>query len=204
MSFLLQSAYRRIRYGKPIIVVSGLPRSGTSMAMKMLEAGGVEIVTDELRTADEDNPKGYFELERVKDLEKDHDKAWLEELRGRAVKIISFLLKDLPKSNNYKILFMHRNMEEILASQAKMLVRRGEESKTDDDKMREYYQNHLWKVKYLLNHQTHLDALGIHYNDVLEKPLEEAKKIVAFTGLDLDVKKMVGVVDEQLYRNRAK
>jgi hypothetical protein len=194
---------RKIRYGEPIIVVSGLPRSGTSMTMKMLEAGGMHIVTDEIRTADEDNPKGYFELERIKNLEKDEDKSWLAESRGKAVKIISFLLKDLPKTNNYKVLFMNRHIDEVLASQAKMLARRGESSETGDGKMRELYENHLWKVKYLIKHQTHLETLDINYKEVLENPRLEAKRIAEFTGLDLDVDKMAGAVDEQLYRNRA-
>src|SRR5919108_966564 len=104
MSVDLQQVYRRLRYGKPIVVVSGLPRSGTSMAMKMLEAGGLAVVTDGLRAADEDNPKGYYEDERVKDLYEASDKRWLREARGRVVKIISFLLKSLPSDNNYKVL----------------------------------------------------------------------------------------------------
>jgi hypothetical protein len=85
--------YRRFRYGEPIVVVSGLPRSGTSMLMKMLEAGGVPIVTDGLRTADEDNPKGYYEVERVKNLAQETDRSWLGEARGQGIKVISFLLR---------------------------------------------------------------------------------------------------------------
>ena len=204
MTTAIRRICRRVRWGEPIIVVSGLPRSGTSMTMKMLEAGGTKIVTDEIRTADEDNPKGYFELEQVKSLGKDKDKSWLAEARGKAVKIISFLLKDLPKTNNYKILFMNRHFDEVLASQAKMLARRGENSETSDEKMRELYENHLWKVKYLIKHQPHLEALDINYKEVLENPRGEAKRIADFTGLDLDMDKMAGMVDDQLYRNRAR
>ena len=91
----LMKAYRKLRYGEPVIVVSGLPRSGTSMAMKMLAAGGLSTVTDGQRTADEDNPKGYYEDERVKDLAQMEDKSWLEGARGKAIKIISFLLREL-------------------------------------------------------------------------------------------------------------
>jgi hypothetical protein len=199
----IQRFYRKIRYGEPIVVVSGLPRSGTSMTMKMLEAGGMILVTDEIRTADEDNPKGYFELERVKDLEKETDKSWLAESRGKAIKIISFLLKDLPETNNYRILFMHRHIDEVLASQAKMLERRGEKSETSDAKMRELYESHLWKVKYLIQHNPYLETLNLNYKDVLEDPGTQAKRIVEFTGLGLDATKMAGVVDAQLYRNRA-
>src|SRR6185295_15833711 len=104
----VQRLLRRFRYGKPIVVVSGLPRSGTSMAMKMLEAGGLPVVTDGRRSADEDNPRGYYEDERVKDLYREGDKTWVRESRGKAIKVISFLLKSLPPDNNYKVLFMHR------------------------------------------------------------------------------------------------
>ncbi|HZD55295.1 MAG TPA: hypothetical protein VE136_01120, partial [Anaerolineales bacterium] len=97
-------------------IVSGLPRSGTSMMMKMLEAGGVPPLTDEIRTADRDNPKGYYEFERVKKMP-DGDKAWMVEARGKSVKVISALLEHLPPQYDYKVIFMRRDMNEILASQ---------------------------------------------------------------------------------------
>ncbi len=202
MLHAVQRIYRRMRYKRPILVVSGLPRSGTSMTMKMLAAGGAGILTDELRSADEDNPKGYFELERVKTLDKEGDKSWLREARGKAVKIISFLLKDLPKTNNYKILFMHRNLHEIIASQNKMLARRGETSSTNDERALELFENHLWKVEYQLNHESRFEVVYVQYKDVLDSPLEQAERIRRFTGLPLDVETMARVVDESLYRNR--
>jgi len=199
----LQQAWRKVRYGKPIVVVSGLPRSGTSMAMKMLEAGGMTVFIDEVRTADEDNPKGYFEYERVKDLAQEHDKSWLLGARGQAIKIISYLLKELPPDNNYKVLFMRRHLNEILASQKKMLDRRGETNESTDDRMTDIYENHLWKVGYLMKHSPHIDALDLHYRKALENPAEQADEINRFLGGGLDVGKMSGVVDSQLYRNRA-
>ncbi len=202
MTSFVYRIYRKLAYGKPVVVVSGLPRSGTSMTMKMLDAGGMSIVTDELRKADEDNPKGYFELEKVKDLEKDPDKSWLVDARGKTIKVISFLLKELPATNNYKVLFMNRNLDEILASQAKMLARRGESSETSDDKMKELWEDHLWKVKYRVKRQPHFELLELHYKDVLGNPAEQAKRIHDFIGLELDVEKMARVVDKQLYRNR--
>ncbi len=132
MSDRFPGLVRRLRYGPPIVVVSGLPRSGTSMAMKMLEAGGLAIVTDNVRAADDDNPRGYYEDERVKDLARDANREWLRDARGKAIKIISFLLKDLPPDNNYKVLFMERDLGEVLASQQKMLDHRGEDSATED------------------------------------------------------------------------
>ena len=202
MSFLRQT-YRRLRYGDPIIVVSGLPRSGTSMAMKMLEAGGLSLVVDGVRAADEDNPKGYYEDERVKDLGEAEDKTWLARSRGKAVKIISYLLKDLPKDHNYKILFMRRDAGEVLASQSKMLERRGETSETSDERMIELYGDHLWKVDRLLKREPHLEFIDLHYTSVLEDPRSAAERIRDFLGLPLDAAKMAGVVDARLYRNRS-
>lgn len=198
----LRQIYRRLRYGKPVIVVSGLPRSGTSMAMSMLRAGGVELVVDHLRTADEDNPKGYYEHERIKDLAQEEDRSWLRRARGKAVKVISYLLKDLPAENNYKVIFLHRHVGEVLASQRKMLERRGEVSETSDERMTEVYEDHLWRVKYLLRHAPHLETLELHYTEVLGDPRQGAQRISAFLGGGLDVEEMVGVVDRQLYRNR--
>ncbi len=190
--------------GDPIVVVSGLPRSGTSMAMKMLEAGGLEIAVDGIRTADEDNPKGYYELERVKDLDKPGDKSWLHETRGKGLKIISFLLKDLPRDNRYKVLFMTRHLDEVLASQSKMLDRRGEDSDTEDARMRDLYENHVLQVKGMISRKENFEALYIHYSDVLADGRPHAQKIHDFLGLDLDVDKMAEVVDQALYRNRSK
>ncbi len=199
----LRRTYRRIRHGESIVVVSGLPRSGTSMTMKMLEAGGLSTIVDGIRTADEDNPKGYYEDERVKDLGEMEDKSWLAGAKGKAIKVISYLLKDLPQSHNYKVLFMRRDFREVLASQAKMLERRGEASESSDERMIELYEDHLWKVNRLLRRSPHIDALDVRYTAVLEDPAAEARKIHDFLGLPLDVEKMAGVVDARLYRNRA-
>jgi hypothetical protein len=195
--------FRKFRYGEPIVVVSGLPRSGTSMAMRMLEAAGLSIIVDGIREADEDNPKGYFELERVKDLAQENDWDWLQGARGKAIKIISYLLKELPDDHNYKVLFMRRDLREVLASQAKMLERRGESNESDDERMVELYENDLWKANYLLKNNSHFDALMIGYRDVLDDPLEQARKISEFMGGGYDVEKMAAAVDPKLYRNRA-
>jgi hypothetical protein len=194
--------YRRLRYGEPIIVVSGLPRSGTSMAMKMLEAGGLSTVTDNVRTADEDNPRGYYEDERVKNLHKDEDRSWLRDARGKAVKIISFLLKSLPADNNYKVVFMHRNLREIVASQNKMLAHRSEKNETPDDRAIELLEKQLADARFFLK-RPQFELLEVHYKEALEHPQEQARRIAKFVGLPLDVVKMSGVVEMALYRNRA-
>ena len=187
----------------PVIVVSGLPRSGTSLMMNMLRAGGVPIVTDEQRTADDDNPKGYFELERVKQLNKG-DVAWVEGSQGKAVKVISALLEHLPPTSSYKVLFMRRRLPEVLASQKKMLERRGEPTDTiPDEKMADLFQRHLQKIEGWLAAQPNMSVLYVPYHELAERPEPQIEQIVPFLGLDLDVAKMLTAVDPGLYRNRA-
>ncbi|HTF33973.1 MAG TPA: sulfotransferase [Myxococcota bacterium] len=202
MGSSLNRLYRRLRFGKPIIVVSGLPRSGTSLGMKMLEAGGLPIVTDGVRTADEDNPNGYYEDERVKQLHEAVDRRWLRDARGRGVKIISYLLKSLPGDSNYKVIFLRRNPQEILKSQAKMLARRGEVSETSNERMLELMKKDLDDARFFLR-RPHFEVLELNYKETLEHPREHAKRIAEFLAEPLDVEKMASVVDVQLYRNRA-
>jgi len=199
----LARSYRRLRYGQPIVVVSGLPRSGTSMIMKMLEAGGLAVVTDGLRTADEDNPKGYYEVERVKDLGQEAEKGWLSEARGKAIKVISYLLKSLPPTLNYKVVFIRRDLDEVLASQRKMLARRGETEDTAPERMRALFEDDLWRAGYQIKRRPEFESIEVHYSAVLARPLEEAGRIAAFLGGGLDVEAMAAAVDPQLYRNRA-
>jgi len=196
-------AYRRLRYGQPIVVVSGLPRSGTSMVMKMLEAGGVAVLTDGLRSADEDNPKGYYEVERVKNLATEPDRGWLADTRGKAIKVISYLLKSLPSDFNYKVVFIRREMEEVLASQRKMLARRGETEDTPPERMRSLFEDDLWRAGYQLKRRPEFEAIEIHYSAVLARPLDEARRLADFLGGGLDAEAMAAAVDPQLYRNRA-
>ena len=199
----LYKRYRRIRYGAPIVVVSGLPRSGTSMLMKMLEAGGTQVVQDGVRTADDDNPRGYYEHERIKNLGREPDKSWLRAARGKAIKVISYLLKDLPATHNYSVLFIRREMSEVLTSQQKMLDRRGEAASTDDDQMTELFENDLWRAGYLLKHAPQFEVLELRYTEVVENPRAQAERIRSFLDGSLEVDAMIGVVDKQLYRNRA-
>lgn len=198
----VQRLYRRVRYGKPIVVVSGLPRSGTSMTMKMLEAGGLSVVTDGLRTADEDNPKGYYEDERVKRLHKEEDKAWLRDARGKVVKIISFLLKSLPADHNYRVILMNRNLREIVASQNKMLSRLGKPNDLPDEMAVQLLASQVKDAAFFLQ-RPQFEVLELQYSDTLANPRPQAERIAAFLGGSLDVDKMAAVVDKELYRNRA-
>jgi hypothetical protein len=185
-----------------ITIVSGLPRSGTSMMMKMLEAGGMPVLTDHVRTADEDNPKGYYEFERVKQIE--NDSAWLADAQGKVVKMIAALLKHLPAEYTYKVVFMRRNIEEVLASQRQMLIRRGEPAdKIADKKMAALFARHVERVEDWLGTQPNIDVLYIHYSDVLADPAGQAERVNRFLDNVLDAEKMAQVVDPSLYRQRA-
>lgn len=187
---------------KAITIVSGLPRSGTSMMMKMLEAGGLEILTDEVRTADDDNPKGYYEFERVKQLEE--DKAWLPDAQGKGVKIITALLRHLPPDYRYKVIFMRRHMEEILASQRQMLINRGEPTdRVDDQKLASMFRRHVTQVEAWLAEQPNLETLYVHYTAVLTDPAAQAARVNEFLDRTLDERAMVEAVDRRLYRQRA-
>jgi hypothetical protein len=185
-----------------VTIVSGLPRSGTSMMMKMLEAGGMPVLTDHFRTADEDNPKGYYEFERVKEIE--HDSAWLPDAQGKVVKMIAALLRHLPAEYSYKVLFMRRNIDEVLSSQRQMLIRRGEPADTiADGKMAALFEKHVQRVEDWLDQQPNIDVLYIHYSDVLADPAEQAQRVNRFLDNALDAEKMAQVVDPNLYRQRA-
>ena len=173
------------------------------MMMKMLDAADLPLVTDAVRTADEDNPKGYFEDERVKDLDKSEDRDWLRDCRGKVVKIISFLLLDLPEENFYKVIFMRRNLEEVIASQNKMLARRGEPADgSDDEKMTRLYAGHLRKVELMLSQRPNFEVLDVHYRQAVENPREQAVRVGRFLGLQDRANEMTQAVDRALYRNR--
>jgi hypothetical protein len=185
-----------------ITVVSGLPRSGTSMMMKMLDAGGIPPLTDEIREADTDNPKGYYEFERVKQLNKG-DTAWLPDAQGKAVKVIAALLEHLPPDYNYRVIFMQRQLGEILRSQKQMLIRRGESTdKVSDEEIAVLFQKHVDHITSWLAEQPNFDVVYISYNRMLEAPSEQVARIDDFLGNRLDVEKSVAVVDPTLYRQR--
>ncbi|MFN2137873.1 MAG: sulfotransferase [Candidatus Promineifilaceae bacterium] len=202
MKGFLKGLLGQDKQNEAIIVVSGLPRSGTSMLMKMLDAGGVPPLTDNIRTADEDNPKGYYEFERVKALDKG-DTAWVADAHGKSVKVISALLKHLPADQSYRVVYVRRNMDEILASQRKMLVRRGEDpDKIDDAQMAALFEKHVQQVESWLRQQPNFQVLYVHYSDILADPEKESLRINEFLGGGWNVEKMAEVVDPNLYRNR--
>src|SRR5438067_9503936 len=145
-----------------VFVVSGLPRSGTSLMMQLLDAGGIEVVTDQVRAADTDNPRGYYEFERVKKIKQ--DAAWLPGTRGKVFKMVSQLLYDLPSTERYRIVFMERDLDEVLDSQEKMLRRLGRPAAPRDEMIRAYTL-HLNRLHRWLADQAHMAVLRVRYAD---------------------------------------
>jgi hypothetical protein len=188
----------------PITIVSGLPRSGTSMMMKMLEAGGLPLLIDNTRIPDEDNPTGYYEFEPVKKLDQGNFD-WLADAQGKALKVIAALLAHLPSTFTYQIIFMRRDMYEILASQRKMLLNRGEDpNKIDDDEMANLFERHLFKVIKWIDDQPNMRKIDVNYNQLLKDPGPQAEKINRFLGNVLDIERMLNVINPGLYRQRSR
>jgi hypothetical protein len=194
---------RQLASTAPVIIVSGLPRSGTSMMMKVLEAGGLPVLIDGLRAADPDNPEGYYEYERVKELDKG-DTAWVADAQGKVVKVISALLEYLPADYQYRVIFMHRNIEEVLNSQRKMLERRGENTEAvNDAEMADLFAKHLAKVKEWLRAQPNFSVLDVDYNAMMKNPDSYIRMINQFVDNALDEQAMAKMINPNLYRNRA-
>jgi hypothetical protein len=202
MKSALREAIAQWRYGDAVIVVSGLPRSGTSMLMNMLNAGGMEVLVDGRRLADDDNPRGYFEHDRVKDLESDRDRAWVRAARGKAIKVISHLLRSLPGENRYRILLATRELREVLASQNRMLARAQKPNPVDDEKALRLFRQHLKNVRSLVGVRGNFEMIEVPYAEVIRDPRAWTSRIATFVGRRLDEERMAGVVEARLYRNR--
>ena len=180
-----------------ILIVSGLPRSGTSLMMQMLEAGGISILSDGIRQADTNNAKGYYELEAVKNLETDY--AWLYDAHGKAVKVISHLLRKLPPSFEYRIILMQRPLDIIVRSQNKMLKNLNKESgNLSDQQLVQLYELHLEQTIAWMEQQDNVRSLKIQYEDLLTDTDEQIKKIDSFLDLDLNKYAMREIVDKTL------
>jgi hypothetical protein len=184
-----------------VTVVSGLPRSGTSMMMQMLAAGGLPVLTDGRRGADVDNPRGYYEYEPVKSLAR--DSSWLNAARGRAVKIVSALLAHLPEHLEYRVIFMHRPIAEILASQSAMLDRIGHcGPRSEDARLADIFTRHLAEVDRMLNARPAIARLDVDYPSVIATPSRVVETVRAFLGGTLDAERMVAAVAPELHRQR--
>jgi hypothetical protein len=204
LAHAIRSWLRRRRRETPVYVVSGLPRSGTSMMMRMLEAGGIVPFSDGERVADIDNPTGYYEFERVKHLETDPDRSWVRQARGQALKVISFLLRHLPDENDYRIVYMRRDLDEVLESQNQMLDRLGNATPSADlEAMKEAYRNDIIAARLHARKQPFMEMIEVHYAEAVSDPLGTARLVNQFLRGNLDELAMAAIVDKELYRKRA-
>ena len=184
-----------------ITVVSGLPRSGTSLMMQMLAAGGIPILTDGERTPDTDNPRGYCEWEKVKLLPKDPD--LIAAAEGKAVKVISQLLFSLPPSHEYKIIFLRRPLEEVVASQAEMIRRRTQAAPAvATAPMIAAFKTHLNQINLWFKDKPNVFRLDVEHHDLLADPQRISAILREFLSVDLNIEAMVQQVDPALYRQR--
>jgi len=184
-----------------ITIVSGLPRSGTSLMMQMLAAGGMTILTDGERRADEDNPRGYYEWERVKLLP--HEPNLIAEAEGKVVKVISQLLLALPPSYPYQVIFMERPLVEVVASQAEMIRRRGTAGPPlAREQMMSALQVHLNQVMKWIKSAANISFCPVSHHELLRDPAGIAQAVQRFLGLPLDAAAMAAQVDPVLYRQR--
>ena len=184
-----------------VTVVSGLPRSGTSMMMQMLAAGGLPLLTDETREADQSNPRGYFELEKVKQLPTDN--TWLHTANGKAVKVVAPLVPFLPQECSYRLVFMRRELDEVVSSQRHMLERLEREgAKLSDTRLRQVMTRQLQQATQLLKAHG-VPVLTVSYSDTLERTDLTAKRVAEFLELDLDQDAMQRAVDPTLHRERS-
>lgn len=185
-----------------IYIVSGLPRSGTSLAMQMLAAGGLPVLTDALRAADANNPRGYYEWEKIKQLVQDPGS--IGEAEGKAVKVITSLLFALPTGHEYRVLFMTRSLEEVVASQAAMIANldtRG--AALPAPAMIAALQAHRNQVRAWLGTRPDLPVMLLDYGALLDDPAARAADMVRFFELPLDLEAMAKQVDPALHRQRA-
>ena len=199
--FSLFNKKDRPKNSAPIIIVSGLPRSGTSMMMNMLVEGGLQAISDGLRQADNDNPNGYFELEAVKQMG-EGNLNWINNADGKVVKVISSLLEYLPPFHTYKVIFMERDLTEILLSQQKMLINRNETSNVDDTTLKQQFQDHLKTIRAWLIRQPNIETLYINFNTLMKEPASFCPRIAEFIGIPMNIEKMLSVPNKNLYRNR--
>jgi len=169
------------------------------MMMQMLEAGGLEVIRDNHRAADESNPRGYYEDERVKQLRHGHPE-WLGSAVGMAVKVVSPLLQHLPAEYSYLLIFMVRSLEEILASQRRMLLRNGRRAADAESELAVVYRKHLRDTEAWLTKQDHIDTIYVRYSDIVDEPEGSSIRISTFLGRPLDHQSMASVVDRSLYR----
>ncbi len=191
--------------GKTFIVVSGLPRSGTSLMMQMFQAAGIDPMTDHVRAADDDNPEGYLEWEAIKQI-KNHPEL-MDQAEGKVTKVISMLIPYLPTRHEYKIVFMVRPIDEIAASQQKMIQRLGSKgADVDLPTIEKNLTRHRDEILGLIRRRPNMTMRVVRYKKLIEDPQSVVDRLVDFfgDGVLLHPERMASVVRPELYRNRTK
>ena len=187
----------QIREKGEIIIVSGLPRSGTSLMMQILESAGIPIFTDQVRQPNESNPKGYYEHEAIKKLAKDN--SIIFEAKNKAVKIIAQLLPFVPEDYNYKVIFMERDINEVITSQMKML---GKKTDVFPLSLINTFTNDVAKVKVWAEKEPFVNILFVNYKGIIENSVSELEKICSFLNIsNQKIENMLQVIDKTLYRS---
>ena len=187
-----------------ITIVSGLPRTGTSMMMNILKESGIAILTDQTRIADNHNPRGYFEYQPAKELPEGNI-SWLESAEGKAVKVISFYIHHLPPKYEYKVLFMERTIEEIVMSQQKIVIDENKRIHKKEVKMMEdYFKDHIRKTKTWISLQPNFTVHYFSYNNMVANPQEYTSILSEFLECEIKGSVLTKVIDEKLYTQRVK
>ncbi|MFP6639083.1 MAG: sulfotransferase [Myxococcota bacterium] len=185
-----------------IVVVSGIPRTGTSLMMKMLGRAGIPLLVDDKRSADDSNPHGYFELSAVRRTREDAD--WVASAPGQAVKVIHQLLSALPRQYSYRVILMQRPIEQVVASQDRMLTRLGADS--DDlpkGRVHEILTEQHHRARELLESETCFDWIEVDYPELVQDPEPHARRVLEFLSLDADPAQLASAVDPELHRERS-
>jgi hypothetical protein len=171
--------------------------------MKLLEKAGLPILTDNVRAADTDNEGGYYEYEPVKWM-KEGDNSWMKNAVGKGVKIISHLLPNLPPDYNYKVVFMTRDLREVIASQDAMLKNRdeNEEKPIDEGNLVQIFAEHVEKVRDWMASQANIEAVYVNYNELVKEPVEQLKKLESLLNLKLNAADIIAEINPAYYRQR--
>jgi len=202
----LRRAEDQERSGKTFVLISGLPRSGTSLLMQMLAAGGMQIMSDGQREADPDNPRGYYEWEAIKQIHKQPQLLDEEGLERKAIKAVSPLLTKMPRQHDYKVIFMTRPIEEVVASQARMIQRLGQQgAQLDTQRLRAELTRHRDQTLAWLEKSRHMQFLEIDYPTLVQSPAPFVDQLAQFLGPDLlpNTAAMHEAVDPSLHRQKS-
>ena len=184
----------------PLVIVTGLPRSGTSLVMSLLAAGGHPILEDHRRAPDPDNPRGYYEFEPVKSLMRDN--TWLHAHAGQAIKIISTLLPFIPPDLPLDVIWIQRHLPEVLASQSTMLMRAGKPLAANPALLATAFQKQTMATEAFLTRRPRTRVLALQHHELLQSPVQQISRLLDFLPSLQNESKMLQTIDPALHRQR--